>query len=65
VAFYLQAAVFRKGYYDDVGLLHPVGQDLGGFQYNKGSGFTVCFEGKCILPLLKRRSPPGFPELFR
>jgi hypothetical protein len=46
-AFYLQAAVFGKGY-DDFGLLRPVGQDLGGFQHNKGSGFTACFEGKCI-----------------
>ncbi|MHB9291952.1 hypothetical protein Holit_01040 [Hollandina sp. SP2] len=29
-AFYLQAAVLDKGYYD-FGLLRPVGQDLGGF----------------------------------
>jgi hypothetical protein len=31
-AFYLQAAVFGKDYYD-FGLLRPVGQDLGGFIY--------------------------------
>jgi hypothetical protein len=31
VASYLQAAVCGKGY-DDFDPLHPVGQDLGGFQ---------------------------------
>jgi hypothetical protein len=35
--FYLQTAVFGKGYYD-FGLPHPVGQDLGGFQDFKGGG---------------------------
>jgi hypothetical protein len=36
-ALYLQAAVCGKGY-NDVGLLRPVGQDLGGFQEFKGGG---------------------------
>jgi hypothetical protein len=35
--FHLQAAVLSKGYYD-LGLLRPVGQDLGGFEDFKDGG---------------------------
>jgi hypothetical protein len=47
--FYLQAAVFGKGY-DDFGLIRPVGQDLGGFKHDKRSGFYFIQEYPTIYP---------------
>jgi hypothetical protein len=43
-AFYLQVTVGGKGY-DNLGLLRPIGQDLGGFQHSKRGGRSFFSQG--------------------